>query len=305
LQRYIIRRFLQGVFLLFVVAIVVFSLGRLTGNPAELMVADDATEAEIRFVEERFGLDKPFHVQLYIFLSSAVRGDLGDSIRYQRPAAELFFERLPNTLKLLPLSLAIAVGVAIPLGVLSAVHRGTLIDKIAGAIGVFGIATPNFWIAIVAIYIFSVWLEILPSGRMGGPSHYILPALTLGTFSIAGMMRLPRSSMLDVLDTEYVKLARIKGIAEWKVFWKHCLRNAVIPVLTLFGVFVSGFVTGAIVTETVFAWPGVGRLTIDAVALRDFPLLQAVILLKAVMIIGINLVVDITYAYINPRIRFE
>jgi peptide/nickel transport system permease protein len=201
--------------------------------------------------------------------------------------------------------MGIAVGVAIPLGVLSATRRGTWIDKLASSIGVFGVATPNFWLAIVGIYIFSVWLDLLPPGRMGGPSHYILPAITLGTFSIAGMMRLIRSSMLEVLDTEYVKLARIKGLPEWKVFWKHSLRNALIPVLTLFGVFLGGFVTGAIVTETVFAWPGIGRLTIDAVSQRDFPLLQAVILLDAVIILVVNLVVDILYAYINPRIRFD
>ena len=240
-----------------------------------------------------------------LFLSGAIRGDFGNSIAYSKPALELFFERLPNTLKLMPLSMLIAVGFGIPLGVIAAINRGTWIDQAAGAIAVFGVATPNFWIAIVCIYIFSVWLDVLPPGRMGGPAHYILPAFTLGTFSIAGMMRLIRSSMLEVLDTEYVKLARIKGLRERMVFWKHALRNALIPVLTLFGVFVGGFVTGAIVTETVFAWPGIGRLTIDAVALRDFPLLQAVILLDAVIILGVNLVVDILYAYVNPRIRYD
>ena len=305
MQKYILNRLFQGVILLFIVGLIVFALSRATGNPAELLVPDDATEDEIQFIEHQLGLDRPYHIQLFIFLSGAIKGDFGESIAYKQPARDLFFDRLPNTLKLLPLSMGIAVGVSIPLGVLSATRRGTWIDKLASSIGVFGVATPNFWLAIVGIYIFSVWLDLLPPGRMGGPSHYILPAITLGTFSIAGMMRLIRSSMLEVLDTEYVKLARIKGLPEWKVFWKHSLRNALIPVLTLFGVFLGGFVTGAIVTETVFAWPGIGRLTIDAVSQRDFPLLQAVILLDAVIILAVNLVVDILYAYVNPRIRFD
>ena len=305
MQKYILNRLLQGVVLLFIVALIVFALARATGNPADLMVPPDASEEERQFIERNLGLDRPYHVQLFLFLSGAIRGDFGNSIAYSKPALELFFERLPNTLKLLPLSMLIAVGFGIPLGVIAAINRGTWIDQAAGAIAVFGVATPNFWIAIVCIYIFSVWLDVLPPGRMGGPAHYILPAFTLGTFSIAGMMRLIRSSMLEVLDTEYVKLARIKGLRERMVFWKHALRNALIPVLTLFGVFVGGFVTGAIVTETVFAWPGIGRLTIDAVALRDFPLLQAVILLDAVIILGVNLVVDILYAYVNPRIRYD
>ncbi|MCI0799731.1 MAG: ABC transporter permease [Chloroflexi bacterium] len=303
MQKYILNRFLQSIIVLFIVGLIVFALGRATGNPAELMVPDDATEEEILFVEHALGLDRPYHIQLYIFMINAIRGDFGESLVYKQPARDMFFDRLPNTLKLMPLSMAIAVGVAIPLGVLAAIRRGTWIDNLAGGIAVFGVATPNFWLAIVGIYIFSVWLDVLPPGRMGGPSHYIMPAITLGTFSIAGMMRLIRSSMLEVLDTEYVKLARIKGLPEWKVFWKHALRNALIPVLTLFGVFVGGFVTGAIVTETVFAWPGIGRLTIDAVAQRDFPLLQAVILMDAVIILFVNLMVDILYAYVNPRIR--
>ena len=233
LHQYILRRLLEGIFLLFVVALIVFALGRATGNPTDLLVPDDATEDEREMVKKALGLDRPYHVQLYIFMWGLMRGDFGDSIRYHQPARDMFFERLPNTLKVLP-----------------------------GAVG-------------------------------------------LATVMMAGIMRLVRSSMLDVLDTEYVKLARIKGLAESKVVWKHCLRNALIPVLTMFGVFMGLFITGAIVTETVFAWPGVGRLTFDAVIQRDYPLLQAVILLDAVLILGINLVVDILYAYINPRIRFE
>lgn len=304
MQRFIFHRFLQGIVLLFCVAIIVFALGRLTGNPADLMLPEDATPEDRAHLMRALGLDRPYYEQLWLFLAGAVRGDLGQSIRYRQPAVDLFFDRLPNTLKLVPLSIGIAMIMAIPLGVLSAVYRGGIIDRFAGIIAVLGIATPNFWLGIVLIYIFSVQLGLLPSARMGGPEHYILPAATLGTFAVAGMMRLVRSSMLEVMDSEFVKLARIKGLSELVVIWKHCLRNAMIPVLSLFGVFVALLVTGAIVTETVFAWPGIGRLTYEAVIFRDYPLLQAVILLDAVIVLGVNLVVDILYAYVDPRIRY-
>jgi peptide/nickel transport system permease protein len=170
---------------------------------------------------------------------------------------------------------------------------------------VLGIATPSFWLGIILIYVFSIQLGWLPSARMGGPAHYVLPTITLAAFLVAGMMRLVRSSVLEILDTEYVKLARIKGLSQTVVIWKHCLRNALIPVVTLFGVFFALLVTGAIVTETVFAWPGVGRLTYEAVIFRDYPLLQAVILMKAIIVLGVNLGVDILYAYLDPRVRYS
>ena len=191
----------------------------------------------------------------------------------------------------------------IPLGVVAALNRGSFLDRAAGTVAVLGIAMPSFWLGIVLIFVFSVELGWLPSGRMGGPEHYVLPVITLGAFLIAGFMRLTRSSMLEVMESEFVKLARIKGLSEGVVIWKHCLRNALIPVLTLWGVFVGNLITGAIVTETVFAWPGIGRLTYEAVIYRDFPLLQAVIILKSILILSINLVVDILYAYVDPRIR--
>lgn len=303
MQRYILQRFLQGLVLLVLVATIVFFLGRLTGNPADLMLPEDALEEDRIALIETLGLDGPLHQQFGIFLANALRGDLGDSIRYGEPAVDVFFSRLPNTLKIVPGAMALALILAIPLGILSALHRGSPIDRILGAIGVLGIATPNFWVGILLIYVFSVQLGWLPSARMGGFEHYILPTVTLGTFLVAGYMRLVRSSMLEVLDSEFVKLARIKGLSETIVVWKHCLRNALIPVLTLWGVFLGGLVTGAIVTETVFAWPGIGRLTYEAVIFRDYPLLQAVIIMDAVLILSINLVVDILYAYVDPRIR--
>jgi peptide/nickel transport system permease protein len=305
LQRYIFRRFLQSLVVLVVLALVVFALARLTGNPADLLLPEDATRDDREHLLRVLGLDRPVHEQLTRFLTGALRGDLGQSIRYRRPAVEVFFDRLPNTLTLVPMALALAVVVAIPLGLLAALHRGKAIDRLAGAIAVLGIATPSFWLGIVLIYVFSITLGWLPSARMGGPAHYILPTITLAAFLVAGLMRLVRSSVLEVLDTEFVKLARIKGLTRQVVLWKHCLRNALIPVVTLFGVFFALLVTGAIVTETVFAWPGVGRLTYEAVIFRDYPLLQAVILLKAVIVLSVNLGVDILYAYLDPRVRYS
>jgi len=305
MQRYIVHRLLQGIVLFFCVAIIVFALGRLTGNPADLMLPEDATPEDRERLIRTLGLDRPYYEQLYRFLAGAVRGDLGQSIRYRQSAVALFFDRLPNTLKLVPLAIALAVAMAVPLGVISAVYRGSFIYRIGGIIAVLGAAMPSFWLGIGLIYFFSVYLGILPSARMGGPEHYILPALTLGTFAVAGLMRLVRSSMLEILDAEFVKLARIKGLSEGVVIWKHCLRNAMVPVLSLFGVLVALLVTGAIVTETVFAWPGVGRLAYEAVIFRDYPLLQAVIILKAIIVLCINLIIDILYAYVDPRIRYS
>jgi ABC-type dipeptide/oligopeptide/nickel transport system permease component len=304
MQRYILRRLLQGVVLLFVLALIVFALARVTGNPADLMLPDDASAEDRADLMRTLGLDRPLHEQLLTFLGGAVRGDLGRSIRYRKPAVEVFFERLPNTLTLVPLALASAVLVSIPLGLLAAVYRGRALDRVCSTVAVLGIATPSFWLGIVLIYVFSITLGWLPSARMGGPAHYVLPVITLSAFLVAGMMRLVRSSVLEVLDSEFVKLARIKGLSSTVVLWKHCLRNALIPVVTLFGVFFALLVTGAIVTETVFAWPGVGRLAYEAVIFRDYPLLQAVILLKAIIVLSVNLAVDVLYAYLDPRVRY-
>lgn len=303
--RFVFQRLIQSIIMVVLVATLVFFLGRLTGNPADLILPEDATEEDRQAVIETLGLDRPIHEQFMIFAANALRGDLGTSMRFHESATEMFFSRLPNTLYLSVPAMLVAVLMAVPLGVISALRRGGLIDKISGMIAVLGIATPNFWLGILLIFVFSVQLGWLPSGRMDGWQSYVLPSITLGTFLVAGFMRLIRSSMLEILDSEFVKLARIKGLSENTVIWKHCLRNALIPVLTLWGVFMAGLVTGAIVTETVFAWPGIGRLTYEAVIYRDFPLLQAVIIMAAVMIVFINLLVDILYAYVDPRIRFD
>jgi ABC-type dipeptide/oligopeptide/nickel transport system permease component len=298
MKRYIARRLMQGVVLLFMVATIVFFLGRLTGNPVDLMLPEDATAEDRAQLTKTLGLDGPITEQFAIFITNAIHGDLGTSIRMKQPAAEAFFDRLPNTLLLLPWAILLGMALGIPLGVVAALNRGSYLDRAAGTV-----AVPSFWLGVLLIFVFSVELGWLPSGRMGGPEHFILPVITLGTFLVAGFMRITRSAMLEVMESEFVKLARIKGLSEGVVIWKHCLRNALIPVLTLWGVFVGNLITGAIVTETVFAWPGIGRLTYEAVIYRDFPLLQAVIILKSILILSINLVVDILYAYVDPRIR--
>jgi peptide/nickel transport system permease protein len=303
MKRYIVQRLLQGVVLLFLVATLVFFLGRLTGNPVDLMLPEGSTPEDRIAMMRALGLDGPLLHQFVIFIGNAVHGDLGTSIRMREPTVDVFFSRLPNTLALIPWAILLAMGLGIPLGVIASLNRGNLLDRVAGTIAVLGIATPGFWLGIVLIFVFSVQLGWLPSGRMGGPEHYVLPVITLAVFLIAGFMRIVRSSMLEVLDSEFIKLARIKGLSEGMVIWKHCLRNALLPVLTLWGVFVGNLITGAIITETVFAWPGIGRLTYEAVIYRDFPLLQACIILKAMLILIINLGVDILYAYVDPRIR--
>jgi ABC-type dipeptide/oligopeptide/nickel transport system permease component len=303
MKRYIVQRLLQGIVLLFMVAAIVFFLGRLTGNPVDLMLPEGSTPEDRITLIKALGLDGPLWRQFLIFIGNALNGDLGTSIRMREPTVDVFFSRLPNTLAIIPWAIVFAVAVGIPLGVVAALNRGNIVDRAAGALAVLGIATPSFWLGVVLIFVFSVQLGWLPSGRMGGPDHYVLPVITLGSFLIAGFMRLVRSSMLDVMGSEFVKLARIKGLSEGVVIWKHCLRNALIPVLTLWGVFVGNLITGAIIVETVFAWPGVGRLTYEAVIYRDFPLLQAIIILKSMLILAINLTVDILYAYVDPRIR--
>jgi len=303
--RFIGRRLLQGIVLLCIVATIVFFLGRLTGNPVDLMLPEDATPEDRAALIRTLGLDGSLFDQFVIFVTKALHGDLGMSIRMRQPAVEAFFDRLPNTLAVIPWALILGMVLGIPLGVVAALNRGGFLDRAAGTVAVLGVAMPSFWLGVLLIYVFSVELGWLPSGRMGGPAHYVLPVITLGTFLIAGFMRITRSAMLEIMDSEFVKLARIKGLGEGTVIWKHCLRNALIPVLTLWGVFVGNLITGAIVTETVFAWPGIGRLTYEAVIFRDFPLLQAVIILKSILILSINLLVDILYAYVDPRIRLS
>jgi peptide/nickel transport system permease protein len=242
-------------------------------------------------------------VQFGHYVSDLVRGDLGTSFRFGDPVNQLVVSRFVNTLKLVIPSFALAIGLAVPLGVLSARRRGRMSGRLSNVVAVLGVATPNFWLGLMLIFVFAGLLGWLPSSRMGGPSHYILPVITLATAFVAGIMRLIRSSMLEELSSEYVKLARSKGVGETRVTWRHALRNSLLPALAFVGISLSGFITGAVSVETVFAWPGVGRLLYEAALGRDFPLVQGIIIVGGVMIIVLTLITDILNAWLDPRIR--
>ena len=305
MQRYIIVRLFHALLALFAMSIIVFSLARISGNPMDVLLPEDATVQDFEIMTERWGLDKPLHMQYLVYVGNVLRGDFGTSIKWPgRSTRDLILARLPATLELSLLALVVAALLALPLGVMVAVKKDTGIDYAGKVVALLGQAAPSFWVGIVLIWIFAVTLEWLPASGREGLTSLILPAFALGWFQVAAVMRLTRSSMLEVLDSEYVKLARIKGIPNWKVIWKHCLRNAAIAPLTYFGVILGGFLTGSVVIETVFAWPGVGLLAIDALRARDFQVVQSVVLFFGVVYIASNLLVDILYAYLDPRIRY-
>jgi peptide/nickel transport system permease protein len=304
MQRYIVVRFLQSLLALFFLSVVIFCLARATGDPLHLILPMQATPEDFANARQVLGLDRPLPYQYWVFISKAVRGDFGMSIRARKPVAELLAERLPNSAKLAGFAMAVSLLFAFPLGVISAVYKGTRVDTAAKVMAVLGQSLPAFWVGIVLIEVVAGRWQILPAGGTGGLTHYVLPGFTLGWFVVAGIMRLLRSSMLDVLDSEFVKMARLKGVRERWVIWKHALRNALIPVATFGAIYFSILVTTAIVVETVFAWPGMGRLTYEAITSRDFPVIQAVVLTTALIVIVVNLGVDILYAYLDPRIRY-
>jgi peptide/nickel transport system permease protein len=306
MQRYIARRFLQSLLAIWVMSLIVFSLARVTGNPLDVMLPMEAGPEEYERVSKHWGLDQPLYVQYAIFLSKAVRGDFGNSWKWHGYSAMgLVGQRLPATLQLAGFALFISIVIALPIGVMAAVMKGTAWDSVAKIIALLGQSLPGFWLGIVLMWIFAVHLGWLPTSGRGGIQYMILPAITLGWFQVAVLMRLVRSSMLEVLDSEFVKLTRIKGVPEWKVIWKHCLRNASIAPLTFFAIIAGVLMTGSVVTESVFSWPGTGLLVVDAVRARDFQVVQAVVIVFSGIFIFTNLMVDILYAYIDPRIRFH
>jgi peptide/nickel transport system permease protein len=304
MARFIIILIFQAIITLIVVSMVVFALARASGDPVMLMAPAMATLEDIEVIKQHLGLDKPIYEQYWVFLKNLSHGDLGKSIISRRPVATLIAERLPNTLSLGLSAIALGIVVSIVLGVRAATRFNTWQDSGVKFLAILGQGMPNFWLGIFAIYVFAVQLRWLPTSGMGSPAHYVLPVLVLSFFMLPIMMRLIRSSMLEVLGSEYVRLARIKGVSERLVIWKHALRNAIIPLLTAAGITFATIVTGAIIIETVFAWPGVGRMLYEAVLQRDFPIVQGITLLVAVIVLGVNLIVDILYAYVDPRIRY-
>ena len=296
-------RLCQALLTLLAASIVVFVLARLTGSPADTMLPMDATPAEREALITRLGLDLPLTQQYWRYLQDALRGDFGISLRTKRPVAELVRSRLFNSLKLASAAMLFTLVISLPLGVIAAVYRGQIWDRVAMGIVLMGQSLPSFWTGIVFILLFAVVLRWLPTSGMGSWQHYILPAVSMGWFTSAGVVRLLRSSLLEVLDSEYIKLARLKGLRECIVVNKHAVRNALISVLTFVGFMYGIIIAAAITTEVVFTWPGLGRLAYEAVLWRDFPLLQLTILTWASFIICINFAIDLVYVLLDPRIR--
>ncbi len=305
MQAYILRRVAQGILAIFIISTVTFSLARVSGDPLNVLLPEEASEEQIQLIKEEWGLDKPLHMQYLQYLGKLFRGDLGEAMAWPNATAgELIIERLPNTVKLSALALLVSGAIAFPVGVLVAIKKDTPFDYLGKLFAILGQSAPTFAVGLILMWIFAVQLDMFPTSGSGGVRYMILPAVALGYYNVAALMRLTRSSMLEVLDTEYVKLARIKGVAEWKVIWKHCFRNALIVPLTYFGLIGAVLITGSVVIETVFAWPGLGALVIDAILFRDYVVVQAVVLLFAVAFVVINIMVDVLYAYIDPRIRY-
>ena len=305
MQRYLVGRLLQSVVSLFVVSMVVFALVRFSGDPIAIMAPPEATQQDIELIRAYLGLDRPWTVQYWRFATRALQGDFGQSIRFRRPAMDLIFERYGATLELGGLAVLIVIVVAIPVGVHAAVRRGTALDYVARGFAALGQAVPPFWLGLLLVLLFGVLLRLLPTSGRGTPLHILLPGITLGWFAVAGLMRLTRSAMLDVLGSEYVKLARIKGLPERQVIWKHAFKNAALPVVTFAALLFVALLNGSIIVETVFSWPGLGLLVIEAVDSRDYPIVQAVVMCLSAMYIGVNLIVDMLYAYLNPKIRYS
>ncbi len=296
---------MQALLVLLGVSFVVFFILHLTGDPAVILLPPDATAEDLRRFREAMGFNDPFLVQYGRFLAGALRGDFGQSVRHGEPAFALVLERLPATFELSGAALVVALCLAIPAGIVSAVRRNTIIDYISTVTALLGQSMPTFWLGIMLILVFSVHLNLLPSSGRGGFGHLIMPALTLGLFTTARIMRLTRSGMLEVLNQDYIRTARAKGVAGPPIVWKHALKNAAIPIVTIVGIELGTLLGGAVITETIFAWPGVGRLSVQAIYNRDYPVVQAAVFLLASTFVLVNLAVDVIYTYLDPRIRLS
>jgi ABC-type dipeptide/oligopeptide/nickel transport system permease component len=300
---HVLRRLWSAVTVAVGVAAVIFVLLHLSGDPVALMVPADAPPEVMEDMRRVLGLDRPLPEQFISYLWRAATGELGTSLRHNRPVAQLIGERLPRTMLLATAALVLAVALAIPAGVVSALRRGTMVDRVIMVLSVAGQAVPIFWLALMLIWLFAVRLEWLPVFGSGTPAHLVLPAVSLSTIVLGRLARLVRSSMLEVLEQDYVRTARAKGLAEAHVVLRHALKNAAIPIVTIVGLQLAQLLGGAVVTETVFAWPGVGALAAEAVFTHDFPVVQGVTLMISLIFVGANLAVDLSYVALNPRIR--
>jgi peptide/nickel transport system permease protein len=305
MHTYILRRLAHMAFTIFIVSLIVFFLVRLKGDPISVMAPPTFTSAQIEALRQAWGLDRPLIEQYWVFLQRAVTGNFGRSVITGTPAMELVLQRLGATLHLAGVASLIGLLIAVPAGVISAVRRNSMTDLVTTTLATIGTAMPNFWLGLILILIFSVSLRWLPSFGAEHPLAIIMPAVTLGTGLAAQIARLSRSSMLDALSQDYVRTARSKGLSERVVIWRHALRNSLIPVVTAFGLQLGYLLGGAVVVEAVFAWPGLGRLIVEAISVRDITVVQAGVLWFAITFVTINLIVDITYSFIDPRIQIR
>ena len=303
MKRFIIRRTAYSLLSLFLLSVTIFFFVRVTGDPAVLLVEPGASQADIAAIHKQFGLDRPLVVQYWLFMTSLFQGDLGKSFYYQTPVMSLYLDRLPNSLLLAFVAMSLSLLIGIPAGIMASVQVGRFWDGFGKLFTLLGLSLPSFLVGLILILVFSVYLGWLPSSGAGTPLHLVMPAFALGWYFAASHMRLTRSSMLEVLGSEYIKLARLKGLPQKLIIAKHAFKNALIPVLTLAGINLVIMVNVAVVVETVFAWPGIGRLLYEGITFRDFPIVQGVVILGGGMIVLVNLVVDILYAVIDPRIR--
>ena len=304
MQKFLARRLALALVTLLAVSLIIFIMGRVSGDPRHIYLDDYSTQEDWDRMGELLGLDKPLYQQYAIFLKGAFRGDLGDSVKEKRPVVEIILERLPATLMLGVAALTLSLIIGVPLGILSAVKRDSIVDQFTKLIALIGQAAPPFWLGIVLMFFFAVKLGWTPPYGKEEWNSILLPAVTLGWYYAAANLRLVRSAMLDTLDSEYIKLARAKGVGQNALILKHAFRNALIPPLTFAGITLGALVTGSLVVETVFAWPGLGRLAIEALFSFDYPLLQGVVITFTLLYIVSAFTVDILYAYIDPRIRY-
>ena len=305
MKRFVLRRLGYAALSLVLLSLTIFLFVRVTGDPTVLLVEPGASRADIDALRHDLGLDRSLLVQYGTFVKDVVRGDFGRSFYYRTPVLELYLSRLPNSLLLALAAMAFSLLIGIPTGILAAVRVNSWWDSGGKIFALLGLSMPSFWVGLLLILFFSVYLGWLPSSGSGTPWHVLMPAFALGWYFAAAHMRLTRSSMLEVLGSEYVKLARLKGLPEALVISKHAFKNALIPVMTLAGINLVLMVNVAIVVETVFAWPGIGRLIYEGISFRDFPVVQATVLMNGAMVIVVSLVVDILYAVVDPRIRYE
>ncbi|OGL00433.1 MAG: ABC transporter permease [Candidatus Rokubacteria bacterium RIFCSPHIGHO2_12_FULL_73_22] len=305
MRAYIASRLVQTALVVFLSLTAVFGMVRLSGDPVLLFMPMDIQAKDVNEFRERLGFNDPLAVQYARFIAGAAHGDFGESLRYRSDAMTLVLERLPATLLLGSTALVLTLVIAVPLGVLSAVRRDSLLDHVGTLATVLGQATPGFWLGLMMIYLFSVQLRWLPTGGRGSLAHLVMPSIVLAAFFAARIARLTRSAVLDVLGEEYVLTARAKGLGEGRVIGKHTLRNAAIPIVTLAGLEAGQLLGGAVITETIFAWPGLGRLTVQALLNRDFPVVLAAVFLISVLYTLINLTVDLLYGWLDPRVRLQ